>query len=529
MEPWNKVNIPLPSASSTSRIAFSATTDDTINCILSACENVLKLLCSEVLQTEVRVLYELTYSVNNSLRQHKPFRAIKQVEQCINRVTEMKLQETLQDLIDLCPTEVQRKVGVELGQCEVPSQPMLEWLCLRLLGASKLLSQTVNRCTKAFILTKQHLEGAEFIVLNLVLVSMLSRLWVFFRGILRNLVPLYQGTLELLQQVSESWPMPYLIDFTLPGDLLAFLGPSNTDLLEETNTKEPQWALKLKGISNSSVLDRLFGEEEEEEEEGEEKNGLMEQLVANGRRGSDGTSIDLGSAVLIRRGDFSESSSGLDIKEMLKHPYRGSKQKTSALRTDGRVQSVYEDQTVIGQRRQFLKRLKKTSSFSDMTAYIHDVIRWCKGCKLHQTRQALACILLKCQRMKNLEAEGYSLQRKLKKFRTNVHRALKPNRTSQSRPTRPPSVQRTTSRRRSRCRMALGRFGSIRDRFGNRRTRSRKNRSVSAYQDSVEDKVVSRNITPNTEEKSTSSKTVPEKPDTFNEEDIDDIFASIGF
>jgi len=53
--------------------------DALINCLLTDCETVLTLLCSEVLQTEIRVLYELLYVLNNGFRQHKPFRALKQV------------------------------------------------------------------------------------------------------------------------------------------------------------------------------------------------------------------------------------------------------------------------------------------------------------------------------------------------------------------------------------------------------------------------------------------------------------------
>lgn len=59
--------------------------DILITYLLADCEKVLTLLCSEVLQTEIRVLYELLYVLNNCFRQHKPFRALKQVgTQCFN-------------------------------------------------------------------------------------------------------------------------------------------------------------------------------------------------------------------------------------------------------------------------------------------------------------------------------------------------------------------------------------------------------------------------------------------------------------
>ena len=54
--------------------------DSIIEGVVSQCGDVLKLMGGEVLRTEVRVLYEIVYVVNNSLRQHKPFRAVKQVQ-----------------------------------------------------------------------------------------------------------------------------------------------------------------------------------------------------------------------------------------------------------------------------------------------------------------------------------------------------------------------------------------------------------------------------------------------------------------
>lgn len=42
-------------------------------------DKVLKLIRSELLQTEIRVMYELLYTLNNSYRGNKTFRGLKQV------------------------------------------------------------------------------------------------------------------------------------------------------------------------------------------------------------------------------------------------------------------------------------------------------------------------------------------------------------------------------------------------------------------------------------------------------------------
>lgn len=53
--------------------------DVTIKALLVENEKVLKLYRSEILQTEIRVLYELLYVLNNSYRNNKTFKALKQV------------------------------------------------------------------------------------------------------------------------------------------------------------------------------------------------------------------------------------------------------------------------------------------------------------------------------------------------------------------------------------------------------------------------------------------------------------------
>ncbi|KAF3842938.1 hypothetical protein F7725_001787 [Dissostichus mawsoni] len=124
--------------------------DASVKSLLVENGKLLQLLRSEILQTEVRVLYELLYILNNSYRGNKTFKGLKQVEQCINRLKNMKLDVALQELTELCPNRIQRGLSITAGVCELPSQPMLEWLCLKVLGAAKLMSCTLNRCSRTF-------------------------------------------------------------------------------------------------------------------------------------------------------------------------------------------------------------------------------------------------------------------------------------------------------------------------------------------------------------------------------------------
>lgn len=44
-----------------------------------------------------------------------------------------------------------RGLGLKTGECSVPSQPTLEWTCLKVLGAAELLSCCLQRCSRAFL------------------------------------------------------------------------------------------------------------------------------------------------------------------------------------------------------------------------------------------------------------------------------------------------------------------------------------------------------------------------------------------
>uniref|UniRef100_A0A672YZM4 Nucleolus and neural progenitor protein-like N-terminal domain-containing protein n=1 Tax=Sphaeramia orbicularis TaxID=375764 RepID=A0A672YZM4_9TELE len=342
-EPWNRLNIPFPSAVSSVRIQYTATTDLHVRSVLVHNEKVLKLIRSEILQTEIRVLYELLYVLNNSCRGHRTFRALKQVEQCINRLKDMKLDVALQDLSDLCPSGIQRSVSLKVCEASVPSQPMLEWVCLRVLGAAQLLNRTMSRCSRAFVLSKHHFKWEEFIVLNMVITSMLSRLWVVFRGVLVSLSTLYLELLHLRGVVAHARPMPFLTSFSLPVDLLDFLGPGGSVLIKRSlQSKKP--------------------EEKKRRRQKKEKHQQTRRVPE-----------DLG--VSVHRDSI---SSQLTLEQDL----------------------TQKKQT-------FKEQMRGATSFTDAGIHLEKMIQWCRSQRMEREKRLLTFLRLKCQKMKSLEAAGY--------------------------------------------------------------------------------------------------------------------------
>uniref|UniRef100_A0A1A8LMK1 Chromosome 3 open reading frame 17 n=1 Tax=Nothobranchius pienaari TaxID=704102 RepID=A0A1A8LMK1_9TELE len=470
-EPWNRVNIPFPSATSSVHIRLTSTTAEVFKTLQRENSQVLKLLRSNILWTEIRVLYELLYVLNNSMRGNKTFKGLQQVEQCVNRLKNMKLDAALEDLANLCPTKIQMTLCTKSGECNVPSQPTLEWTCLKVLGASKLLSCTLTRCKRAFILTRQQMKLEEFVLLCLVITSMLSRLWVIFRGILVGLAKLYPDVLELLRDVSQAQPMPYLTGISLPATIAEILSPSDKLLLKthrafDSHVKDQK--IKQQTKKNVPVKERTQGKTRKITE-------------------------DLG--VLVKR----DIGLDADIKPLF------NKEQTKCKSLSG---DLFNKQKV-------RKQVEDASTFSRMSANLEGIISQCRSLRMRRTKRLLSFLHLKCQRLKCLEAAGYNLQRKFQVFRQEVCWALSLQRSRAKTCSFSAPVRRTASST-STLHSLKTQFMLIKVRMEAKKTRlvrRRKERDLSAYfKENLQSKALDRS----------------EIDDIAEIDDIDEIFASAG-
>ncbi|XP_061774455.1 nucleolus and neural progenitor protein isoform X2 [Nerophis ophidion] len=379
-EPWNRINVLLPSAVYCVCVPFTPKTDVTVSNLLVENGKVLKLLRHNLLQTEVRVLYDLLYNLNNSSRGNKTFRVMKQVEQCINRLKDMKLDVALQDLYDVCPKKIQRKLSKKVEECELPSQPMLEWLCLKVLGAAQLMICTMKRCSKGFVLSRQHMKF-EFVILNMVITSMFSRFWVIFRGILASLCSLYRQLYDLRGKVSDAKPMPFLTDYCLPADVVDFLGPSDASLLPAKH--------KIQVKAQKGKVEK-------------QKPPIKTNNLGPTRKIRE----DLGVAVQ-RELEFDS-----DIKPIQN--------------IFGNIpKKILPKEKKKDEKKQMLQRqVNQVSTFKDMASCLEELILWCKSKKTNKRERLLTFLRLKCRRLRGLEAAGYKVQKKLKTFKQEACQAF---------------------------------------------------------------------------------------------------------
>ncbi|XP_029967934.1 nucleolus and neural progenitor protein [Salarias fasciatus] len=465
-ELWNQVHIPFPSAVSTVRIPSTPSTVPKVQALLEENEKVLRVIRCWILQTEIRVLYELLYNLSNSLKGNKTFKGLKQVEQCINRLKDMKLDVALQELGDVCPNHIQRRVTLVFGECDVPSQPMLEWTCLKVLGAGQLMSRTLDRCSRAFVLSKQQMKWEEFVILNVVVTSMLSRLWVIFRVLLVSLSSLYERLLDLLGDVAAAQPMPFLREFSLPADMAHFLGPSSAFLLTQ-KSRAKEMKIKKSSIEVKAKKTEDFGV-------------AIQREIAN----------DVAMKPFFR---------------ILKNFKEGN--------------SLQEKNHKDERKLQFKTQMRKAATFTLMASHMEEMIEWFRSQQMEKERRLLSFMHLKCQKMERLEAAGYNVQKKLRAFRRDALWASSP------RGPLPKSLCSFALMRRRTYRKT--RFQPLRSRFrsSNVRTAVKKKRPPTQ-----------RNGTELSEslpsEEKRQSRTAQAKTqsvlDSCSNDDIDDIFASIG-
>ncbi|XP_054569949.1 nucleolus and neural progenitor protein isoform X4 [Eptesicus fuscus] len=350
---------------------------------------------------------------------HKPHLALKQVEQCLKRLKNMNLESSIQDLSELFSSNENRPVATKA--CVIPSQPVVEFVLMKILGACKLLLRLLDCCCKTFLLTVKHLGLQEFIILNLVMVGLVSRLWVLYKGVLKRLISLYEPLFGLLQEVSRIQPLPYFKDFTFPSDIVEFLGQPYLEVFK----KKMPTAFAAKGVTK--LLNKLFSTKEQSLRCSEEPSHRISKN-ANQMKINVQNNVDLGQPVKNKK-IFKAKSSEFDVRafcEQLKHraiQKAGFEFKCPQSQLKA---TKHSPQKVIGtpSATAFVQRFQEAETFIQLSEEIQMAILWCRSKKLKAQASFLGNKLLKSNRLKHVEAQGYSLPKKLECIKTSICNCL---------------------------------------------------------------------------------------------------------
>ncbi|XP_067594999.1 nucleolus and neural progenitor protein isoform X3 [Pseudorca crassidens] len=350
---------------------------------------------------------------------HKPHLALKQVEQCLKRLKNMNLEGSIQDLSESFSSNENQPVNTKA--CVIPSQPVVELVLMKILGACKLLLRLLDCCCKTFLLTVKHLGLQEFIILNLVMVGLVSRLWVLYKDVLKRLVSLYEPLFGLLQEVSRIQPLPYFKGFTFPSDIAEFLGEPYFEIFK----KKMPTAFAAKGVTK--LLNKLFLTKEQSQRSSEETllriSKKAKQMKINTQN-----NVDLGQPVKNKK-ILKEKSSEFDVRafcKQLKHraiQANSFEFKCSQSKLKATKRSSWK---AIGTPcvKSLVQRFRETDTFLQLSEEIQMAILWCRSKKLKAQTTFLGNKLLKSNRLKHVEAQGYSLPKKLECIKTSICNCL---------------------------------------------------------------------------------------------------------
>ncbi|XP_004761503.1 nucleolus and neural progenitor protein isoform X1 [Mustela putorius furo] len=418
LEPWNRVRIPKAGSRSTVTIPDpDAALDLCVAAVIRECCLVTLSLKNQILDAETDVLCAVLYSNHNRMGRHKPHLALKQVEQCLKRLKNMDLEGSIQHLSELFSSNENQPVNTKA--CVIPSQPVVELVLMKILGACKLLLRFLDCCCKTFLLTVKHLGLQEFIILNLVMVGLVSRLWVLYKGVLKRLTSLYEPLFRLLQQVSRIQPLPYFKDFTFPSDIAEFLGQPYFEVFK----KKMPTAFAAKGVTK--LLNKLFLTKEQSPRFNQETI-LRISKKAKQMRINTQNNVDLGQPIKNKK-VFKEKSSEFDVRAFCNQLKHKATQETNLKCSQSKLKATkHSSQKTTGTpcAKSFVQRFREAENFIQLSEEIRTAILWCRSKKLKALASFLGNKLLKSNRLKHVEAQGCSLPKKLECIKTSVCNCL---------------------------------------------------------------------------------------------------------
>ncbi|XP_036992736.2 nucleolus and neural progenitor protein isoform X2 [Artibeus jamaicensis] len=244
---------------------------------------------------------------------------------------------------------------------------------------------------------------------------------VLYKGVLKRLISLYEPLFGLLQEVSRIQPLPYFEDFIFPSDIIEFLGQPYFEVFK----KNMPAAFAAKGVTK--LLNKLFLTKEQSlrcsEETSLRISKKTKQMKINLQN-----NVDLGEPVKNKK-ILKEKSCGFDVRafcRQLKH--KAIQEASSELKCPQPhlKATKHSSQEVIGTpcAESLVQRLQEAETFIQLSEEIQMAILWCRSKKLKAQASFLGNKLLKSNRLKHVEAQGYSLPKKLDCIKTSICNCL---------------------------------------------------------------------------------------------------------
>ncbi|XP_030319965.1 nucleolus and neural progenitor protein isoform X1 [Calypte anna] len=411
---WNRLDVPWPASSATVALADGHPAVMCLPALRRQCGVAGKRLSGTGLAAEGRVLRAVLYVYHSRLLRHRPYLALKQVEQCTKRLWKMNLVGCIETLAGLIPT---KKTSQAHAECLVPSQPVLETVALKVLGGCKLILRLLDCCCKAFLLSVKHLCSEEFILLNTVASGLLSRLWIQYRCVLQSLISLYGPLSTSLHLVSETQQMPYIKEFTFPSDISNFLGVDVSAEVKKQKARMLTTKKRTGWLKNFPTLPEAVSEMGKKRSVAACRNAVKNFNIP--------CPADIGEPVLVTRASRGKCL-GFDVKSLLRPSKPLTQQGIGMTSTPLKVKSASVSSRIASMQDagSLVQMVQTATSFGELSEALRKVIVWCKGNKFKSAAYFLRNKLLKSNRLHHVEAQGCSLKKKLCCVKTSVRKYL---------------------------------------------------------------------------------------------------------
>ncbi|KAL3874972.1 hypothetical protein ACJMK2_037918 [Sinanodonta woodiana] len=217
----------------------------------------------KILWTENTLLESLVYKLNNQFRAEKFFQGLRKIRSCLKRFKEVDLEKLLSEI----KPEFQIDPKMQVNRLEhLPSQQSVQYILVRIMSTTALLTQMANYCMYTFICSQMQLRIGSFIPQHLIFVSLVSRIWVICKSLCVSMGNLYNNLtscLPALAKTEVSW-LPE--DEELPKDLLTWLEQvfPSPDEQEQDVTRQMQEIVEQRGRDDTNNEGQKIAHDERE-------------------------------------------------------------------------------------------------------------------------------------------------------------------------------------------------------------------------------------------------------------------------
>ncbi|XP_072402939.1 nucleolus and neural progenitor protein [Diabrotica undecimpunctata] len=218
MDAWNLKFLPYPAISTFKTVNHDLDLDG----LTHICNEFKRFFKKDRhMEAEYLVLSRIVYRMKQKFRTSKDFKFLERIYKCLKVYFNMNLPQYVDRFSELIPRRY--KLDTRL-----PSRNLLDYILIRVQGATKLLEKMVDFCKEAADLLLVRIKTGQFWKVALIVYSIVSRIYTLAKFTVNQLCEVYKKLIGFSKMLlgSKKWlPQGYI----LPDDLKEWLNISWLD------------------------------------------------------------------------------------------------------------------------------------------------------------------------------------------------------------------------------------------------------------------------------------------------------------